>query len=79
LETQIQQMSLDAGTAADDVFKAAGQRLLSSMQGIRQHAETAVNRLGIFLGLKKAATGVSVGFAHGALDDVFLLFVEGIG
>ena len=57
LETQIQHMALAAGEAADDVFKAAGQRLLSSMQGIEQHAETAVNRLGIFLGLKKGAAG----------------------
>jgi phospholipase C len=55
LETQIQQMSLDAGTAADDVFKAAGERLLSSMQGIGQHAETAVNRVETFLRLKKSA------------------------
>jgi phospholipase C len=55
LETQIQQMSLATGILEDDVFKAAGERLLSSMQGIEQHAETAVNRLEIFLGLKKAA------------------------
>jgi phospholipase C len=58
LETQIQQMSLAAGMAEDDVFKAAGERLLSSMQGIEQHAETAVNRLGIFLGLKRAAASL---------------------
>jgi phospholipase C len=55
LETQIQQMSLAAGTAPDDVFKAAGQRLLVSMQGVEQHAGTAVNRLEIFLDLKRAA------------------------
>lgn len=55
LETQIQQMSLSAGVAPDDVFKSAGKRLLSSMQGIEQHGEAAAGRVETFLSLRKAA------------------------
>jgi hypothetical protein len=56
LETQIQKLSLDGGSIPDDVFKAAGARLLGSMQGIEKHAETAAVRVETFLGLKKAAS-----------------------
>lgn len=59
LETQIQEMSLQSGKPADDVYKDAGQRLLSSMQGIEQHAATAVERVELFLHLKRTAPAPS--------------------
>jgi phospholipase C len=55
LETEIQKLSLNAGATPDDVFKSVGERLLSSMRGLAQHGEAAVNRVETFLSLQKAA------------------------
>ncbi len=60
LETEIQRMSAAAGATSDDIFKAAGQRLLGSMQGIEQHAQVAADRLETFLRLKKTSIQAAV-------------------
>jgi hypothetical protein len=53
LETHIQSMSLAAGKSADDVFKEAGQRLLTGLQSADQTARIAVARVEQFFTLKR--------------------------
>lgn len=55
LESHIQSLSLQAGKASDDIFKEAGQRLLSGVKGTEQAAQSAIQRFETFLQLRRTS------------------------